>query len=212
MAAASPGPGGSPQPLAKLPEPLAATDMYYSAYGIFDPAPSLRLRWPNLPKGSIFFMRAIWKFYVVCPNATVHWFTPSGVRSITRHPLNQRETGSHEEATLEKICEKGVMVCMRGRPVLQQTGMPDQYHAVGAGTMTDQFYMAASRWPNNAAIQESLRSGLEDCITLTQSTPRDIVEYIILEHNNFHDGLEWNKCVLLCAVKCSLRPCLCCVL
>lgn len=134
------------------------------------------------------FIRAIWKVYVISRNFNAAWFDAAGQRTITRHPRNERDVGSFQDVMMEKLRTKGVQLFHRGKLVMMATDREFRWYAVGGGTLTDCFYEAARLYPKEENVVLSLEQGLDDCVLIHKATPVDIVDYMILEHNAFHDG------------------------
>ena len=148
-------------------------------------------------------MQHIWGTYVTHRSLTVPWFI-GGHRTLYRSQHNQRLVGDAGDEMTESLLTHGVLVMYRGRPLLQETGSPERWDVVGAGTLVDNWYVAHASAPDNPFIAASLAVGLEDCTVSHARTPADVVKLLTQEHNSFHKGAPttWLQVILWAVLNC----------
>ena len=186
--------------------PAATLQLVWSPVGPFDEDQSIGDRWPNSRSQSTrnnLVMQHIWGTYVTHRSLTVPWFS-GGHRTLYRSRHNQRDVGDAGDEMTESLLTHGVLVMYRGRPLLQETGSPERWDVVGAGTLVDNWYVAHARAPDNPFIAASLAVGLEDCTVLHARTPADVVKLLTQEHNSFHKGAPttWLQVFLWAVLNC----------
>ena len=72
--------------------------------------------------------------------------------------------------------------------ILIATEDEEIFEALGAGTRTDVTYEAYERQPTNVFVVHSIAIGLEECVIFNESTPDNVIRYVVMEHNDFHKG------------------------
>eukprot|EP00969_Alexandrium_andersonii_P360730 15456034-Alexandrium_andersonii.AAC.1 len=66
----------------------------------------------------------------------------------------------------------------------------NQYLMVGGATLVEAIYCAAEMEPTNAFIVQLRESGLT-AMEFRPETPKDILEWVKLEHNSWHHGVSF---------------------
>ena len=150
-------------------------------------ATSIAQRFPHAT--GVFLHKAIWKHYVQQRSFAANWFTSTGARAISRHPLNPRDTGGNHAKIIQSFLEEGVYQWVSSKPLLVRSAPgAETWFAIGAGSRSDCFYSAKDLQPDNKYIVHAEESGLEDAVQLTDDIPLDVVDFLVADFNNFHEG------------------------
>ena len=123
-------------------------------------------------------------------SVTVGYFGPAGEELLSRSPYNDRNEEVTVAAYEEKIYEKGVMQFFRGQPCIMPHGPRDgkKFHLLTNGSLTTALYKAQKKRPFNKQVQLSVDQGLMNCKMYHARTPKDVCEWLIEAHNDFHQG------------------------
>ena len=178
--------GGDGKHQAGCADPASSEEQHTSAYGPFQKCPSINERFPGAT--GVILLQLIWNLYVLHKHSDIAWFTSTGARAITRHPLNMRNIGKVLEEIVQSMLENGWLMCVSNRPIMMATENSEVFTAVGAGSRTDSFYIALERAPQNKLIQACLKHKLQDAVILHKDTPEDVVNFLVVRHNDFHSG------------------------
>ena len=99
-----------------------------------------------------------------------------------------RNIGKVPEEIVQSMLENGWLMCVSNRPIMMATENSEVFKAVGAGSRTDSFYIALELAPQNKLIQACLKQKLQDAVILPKDTPVDVVNFLVVRHNDFHSG------------------------
>ena len=114
--------------------------------------------------------------------------------SVRRRKSQCRSDGGNEEVTVavyeEKIYEKGVMQFFRGQPCVMPNGSREsgKSYLLTNGSLTTALYRAYKKRPFNKQVQLSVKQGLINCKVYHARTPKDVCDWLMEAHNDFHQG------------------------
>ena len=171
-----------------VPNVRESVDLQQANQVKFQEMPSIAHRFED--KSGLELHIAVDELYLVEDSVTVGYFGTAGEELLSRSPYNDRNEEVTVAAYEEKIYEKGVMQFFRGQPCIMPNGPRDaqKFHLLTNGSLTTALYKANKRRPFNRQVQLSVEQGLMNCKMYHARTPKDVCEWLIEAHNDFHQG------------------------
>ena len=82
------------------------------------------------------------------------------------------------------------MQFFRGQPCIMLHGPKDekQYYLLTNGSVTTALYNAHKKRQFNKQVELSIEQGLMNCKVYHARTPKDVCDWLIEAHNDFHQG------------------------
>lgn len=142
----------------------------------------------------IFLHKVAKKAYVI-KTTTLPFFNKNGERALYKHRLNDRKESVEDETLIASLLEKGVLPDVRGVPIAIEGN--ESFQMLSAGRLTDCFFKALEREPNNLLLKASVETGLPGALLLHPQTPEDALRWWRDEFNQYHRGADKKLPVLL---------------
>eukprot|EP00971_Amphidinium_carterae_P144798 2868950-Amphidinium_carterae.2 len=98
------------------------------------------------------------------------------------------------EAYTQSVLESGVVPGVRGCaiavPKATSVGGSEEvaYWLLGHATLAEAVYEAHDRHPMNEQVKQTISQGLSGALVLSVRTPRDVMVWLVSEHNKYHQG------------------------
>ena len=138
---------------------------------------------------------------------TLPYFYGTGFtkRAVLRHGENQRHNNQATVDMKKGLLKEGVVPGVRGECVCTEPAselLPAL--VVAGGTITDAVVLAALEDPHNEFVKATLAQGLTRCLMIQARTPGDVIRWLKVYYNQYHNGTKYTLVELLQAFETKL--------